>query len=88
MRSGIEVFMEWVDELAQAQKEREALLAEVAARGLTPPEPDDTPLVVRWACAKPTDSPSYVLDNVLYRAPMQSVEPGFGDLLRRWLQMR
>lgn len=52
MSRGVDAFVEWVDELARVYEEREKMLRDVAARGLTPPKADDTPVTIRWACPK------------------------------------
>lgn len=79
---------QWIDEMAQARAAEERVLRDVAARGLTPPEPDDTPLTIRWACLKPTDPPTRVVCEGQYAVVKQGIRPEFGDLLRRWMQMR
>ena len=80
MRRGMKVFMEWVDELAEAYIAREAMLAGVAARGLTPPKADDTPLTIRWVCAKPTETPN-ALEKELLSWPRESLAHWGGDSL-------
>lgn len=85
MRRGMEVFLEWVDELARAHAEREALLAEVADRALLAADAEPSPaVIVRWACDRPTEPP---LGGYTAIAKLADDVP-FGELLRRYLQMR
>lgn len=81
---------QWVDEIAHwaATHDRRAIVRDVAGRGLTPPELDDTPLTVRWSCTKPADTAGEVLHTQVMAFRKEELVPGFGDLLRMWLEKR
>lgn len=88
-RSGKTARLQIIDELVDQLREmypypEVKLLAEKAMAA----KRDDMPVTVRWKCAKPTDRPDLVLEQGFYAAPMPELIPGFGDLMRRWLEKR
>ena len=85
MRRGVEIFAEWVDEMVRAYEKREAMLADLADRALAAAEAAPAPaVIVRWTCDKPTAAP----ENELYVAARLTEDVPFGELMRRWLQLR